>query len=93
MNTAEVLEACVVSVENVGYPLDASISPNPSTGIFEVKGIPRGTYQIHDITGRIIQSGELENDFSINISTEAQGVYFISIQMENEFVTKRIIKM
>jgi len=93
MNTAEVLDACVVSVENTDYSSHISISPNPSKGIFQVNGIPQGTYQIHDTAGRIIQSGNMENDISINISTEAQGVYFISIQIDNETTTKRIVKM
>ena len=53
----------------------------------------QGTYQIHDTTGRIIQSGNMQNDLSIDISQEARGVHFISIQMENEVITKRIIKM
>jgi len=93
MNTAEVLDACVVSVENTDYPTSFFISPNPNIGIFQVNGIPQGTYQIHDTAGRIIESGDMENELSIDISQEAQGVYFISIQIENEIITKRMIKL
>jgi len=72
---------------------DFIITPNPNTGVFQVNGIPQGKYQIHDTAGRIIQSGKMENDLSIDISTEAKGGDFISIQMDNEVVTKRIIKL
>jgi len=74
-------------------PAVVEISPNPSEGIFQINGIPQGTYQIHDTTGRTIRSGNMKNDLSIDISQEAQGVYFMSIQMENETITKRIIKI
>jgi len=81
----------IVSLSYTGPVAD--IFPNPTGGIFHVKGIPQGTYQIHDTAGRTIQSGNMKNNLSINISQETQGVYFISIQIENEIITKRIIKM
>jgi len=91
-NDLSELADCIVAVEVPSKP-DFIITPNPNTGIFEVNDIPRGTYQIHDTTGRIIQSGNMKNDLSIDISKEAQGLYFISIQIENETITKRMIKM
>jgi len=84
---------CIVSTSTPDDLPQVTISPNPSTGMFQVKGIPQGTYQIHDTQGRIVQSGNIQNNLSINISQETQGVYFISIQIENEIITKRIVKM
>jgi len=84
---------CIVSTSTPDNLPQVTISPNPSTGMFQVKGIPQGTYQIHDTQGRIVQSGNIQNNLSINISQETQGVYFISIQIENEIITKRIVKM
>ena len=72
---------------------DVSVFPNPTTGTFQVKGVSQGTFIIHDTTGRIIQSGNVTDDLSIDISQEARGVYFMSIQIENETITKRIVKM
>jgi len=92
-NESEILSSCTVSTTSPYDLTEVSISPNPNTGIFQVNGIPQGTYQIHDTAGRIIQSGNMKNDLSIDISREVQGVYFMSIQMENETITKRIIKM
>ncbi len=74
-------------------PAVVEISPNPVKDIFQVKGIPQGTYQIQDTKGRIIQSGDIENDLSIDISQEAKGVYLISIHTENDIITRRIIKL
>lgn len=74
-------------------PTVVEISPNPVKGIFQVNGISQGTYQIQDAKGRIIQSGNMKNNLSIDISQEAKGVYFISIHAENEVITRRIIKL
>jgi len=83
----------IVSTTTPDDLLEITVAPNPSTGIFTVQGIAQGTYQIHDTAGRIIQIGDMENDLFIDISQEVQGVYFMSIQIENEVVTKRIIKL
>jgi len=88
-----VSELPVVSTSLADALPDFTITPNPNTGIFQVNGIPQGTYQIHDTTGRIIQSGAMKNDLSIDISTAKQGVYFIAIQLKNKTITKRIIKL
>jgi len=92
-SAAEIEAACLVPIF---YPENApniSFSPNPNFGKFEVKGITQSTYQIYDTKGRIIQSGELENDAFIDISRENQGVYFISFFIDNQIYTKKIIKM
>ena len=89
----EILALCTVSTTTPDNLPHITISSNPSTGIFQVNGIPQGTYQIHDTTGRTIQSGNMQNNLSIDISQEARGVYFISIHKENEVISKRIIKM
>jgi len=70
-----------------------TIFPNPNTGIFDVQTTVQGTYKILNTSGQIIQTGDMKNNLSIDISQEAQGVYFISIQMDNEVITKRMIKL
>ena len=91
-STEEILALCTVSTTTPDDLPQITISPNPTNGTFTLQGIPQGTYQIHDTTGRIIQSGNMQNDLSIDISQEARGVYFISIQMKNEVISKRIVK-
>jgi len=90
----QILNSCsVVDIQTPKQISEILISPNPSTGIFQVNDIPQGTYQIHDTAGRIIQSGDMENDLSIDISQEVQGVYFLSIHHKDEVLTRRIIKL
>lgn len=85
--------ACLVSVSSPEDALTISFFPNPNFGQFEVRGITQGTYQIYDTNGRTIQSGELKNDASIDISRESQGMYFISFYINNKIYTKKIIKV
>ena len=92
-STEEIFTLCTVSTTTPDNLPQITISPNPTNGTFTLQGIPQGTYQIHDTTGRLIQSGNMQNQLSIDVSQEVQGVYFISIQIENETITKRIIKM
>ncbi len=88
-----VSELPIVSVENPDNSFDFNILPNPNTGAFTVQGIPEGFYQILNTSGQIIQEGDMENDLMIDISREAQGVYFISITVNNATSLQRIIKM
>jgi len=72
---------------------DLIIRPNPNTGTFQVEGIPRGTYNLLNTKGQIIQSGQLENNTSIDISETAQGVYFIQMVIDEQMVTQRVVKL
>ncbi|WP_333807944.1 T9SS type A sorting domain-containing protein [Flavobacterium sp.] len=72
--------------------------PNPSKGIFN---IALGTIQptvidVYDLTGKIVWS---RKDFTISnsevlldLSSVAQGIYFVKISAENQSTVKRIIK-
>lgn len=92
-SSGEILALCTVPVTTPDDSPQFTISPNPSTGIFKIQGISQGTYQVHDVVWRIIQKGELKNDLSIDMSQETKGVYFLSIQVDdNEVITKRITK-
>jgi len=90
---SEVTNICTVSTHTPDYAPNIAISPNPSDGTFTVQGITNAKYDILNLTGQIIQSGKLKNDTFIDISGEAQGVYFISISIDNQMITKRIVKM
>ncbi len=72
---------------------DLTILPNPNTGTFQVEGIPRGTYNLLNTKGQIIQSGQLESGTLIDISQAAQGVYFIQMMIDEQMVTRRVVKL
>jgi len=72
---------------------DLAILPNPNTGTFQVEGIPRGTYHLLNTKGQLIQSGKLENGTLIDISAAAQGVYFIQMMVDEQMVTRRVVRL
>jgi len=71
---------------------DVTISPNPGSGVFDIQ-LTQGTYQILNTAGQIIQTGKLQNNTSIDISHEPQGVYFISINIDDYSMIERFVKM
>jgi len=60
------------------------VYPNPSNGIFNIEQksfSENSAYQITDITGKIITTGELTGKKSlINLSSAQSGVYFLKTQ-------------
>ena len=72
---------------------DLAILPNPNTGTFQVEGIPRGTYHLLNTKGQLIQSGKLESGTLIDISAAARGVYFIQMMVDEQIVTRRVVKL
>lgn len=68
-----------------------SVYPNPSKGQFNVKSkIPlNGNYQISDVTGKVLQTGDLfGNQIILDISMMQSGIYFFKTQTQ----TFRLIK-
>lgn len=56
-----------------------SIYPNPATTVLNIKtDKPVSTYSIFDLTGRIVNSGKLNNGTAINISHLPSGLYILS---------------
>jgi len=88
-----VSELPTVSTKMPDNSFNFDILPNPNKGIFMIQGIPEGTYQIHNTSGQIIRQDDMQNDSLIDISQETQGVYFISITIDNETFVKRMVKM
>ena len=72
-----------------------SLSPNPTLNSLNIKtNFTQNTqYSISDITGRILLSGKSTNqDFSIDISALAQGVYFIKCGNEKGIGVGKFVK-
>jgi len=71
--------------------------PNPSSGNLTVliyQKTDSNLIYFTDLTGRIIESNILidtDNRTDIDVSGFAAGIYFIHIQLNNSFITKKII--
>jgi thermitase len=76
------------------------VFPNPSKGVFTLSSasiLRGGTLEISTITGQIILSKSLQNTdnqllVDIDLSNQANGVYFIHIKNSETFMSKKIVK-
>ncbi|MFD0863497.1 Calx-beta domain-containing protein [Sungkyunkwania multivorans] len=85
-----------LSVEDGEELTEIAIYPNPSSGLFYVKGLEEDALiQISNITGSIITS-ELyplgRQDAMVDLSNMSPGIYFLTISTAKATMSKRIIK-
>ncbi len=70
------------------------INPNPSAGIFNVEGLSSDyqiqQIQVFDLLGNQIEF--FENTTSLDLSRQANGIYFVNILLDNNlFVSKKVM--
>jgi len=51
------------------------------------------SYNLLNTKGQLIQNGQLESGTSIDISAAAQGIYFIQMMIDEQMVTRRVVKL
>lgn len=72
--------------------------PNPSNGIFNISfgSIVPTAIDVYDLTGKIVWSKKdfavTNSEVSLDLSSIAQGVYFVKVSADNKSTVKRIIK-
>jgi len=72
--------------------IQISVYPNPANDILFLNGSTNFTYQIFDISGKLIQASSIQNS-SIDISTIAPGIYSIKIIDTNgNMSTQKFVK-
>ena len=59
--------------------LGVSVYPNPSNGIIYLESASRVSYRVMDALGKVITSGDVEGNKSLNLSSAASGIYTLSI--------------
>ena len=82
------------SQNKINNNLDISISPNPSTGIFNIsynQEFKNANIVVFDICGAQVFSGQLESN-TIDLSNLIDGVYILNITSENMNRNFKIIK-
>lgn len=90
--------ACVaIQLEGIDELVDLgmNVSPNPSTGIFNVtfENTVSGMVTIVDANGRLIQTQELNNNaISIDLTSNQSGLYFMNVTTEDGVSRQRIVK-
>ncbi len=77
---------------------DLSIFPNPTSESFTIKSsklISETTVSIYDVQGKLLVSSKMipqNGQFTMNISSLENGVYFVKISLEGKSVVKKLIK-
>jgi hypothetical protein len=82
------------------YPeaeLDAAVYPNPTSGLITIEVAVKAdnpvTYAIADQNGKLIETGQFsQSGYSINLSNQQTGIYFLRLSDRQSKVTYKIIK-
>ncbi|MDF2438807.1 MAG: Ig domain protein group 2 domain protein [Bacteroidota bacterium] len=83
-----------MSVENHNNSASLTVSPNPSSGIFNLNlnNASKAQITVFDITGKkILQKETSVAQQSIDLSAQPDGSYFITVKTDKELTTKKII--
>lgn len=90
-------ESSSVSVDNtLADELDFSLQPNPSQGEFTVQlenMTETADIIIYDALGRqVLQQNTLNGSNHINISQQANGIYFLQVNMDGRSFVRKVVK-
>ncbi len=99
----EVQEACLTSIEDISEDVEFNISPNPVTGYAEINLNSTSSLPVeislYNTTGICVKSWQYpqiqtgKNIFILDLKEIPAGLYFCRVQIGNEMVTKKIIKL
>lgn len=67
------------------------ISPNPSTGIFQLEQSLSGVLTVYSQIGQLVLSKRIEETQSINLTHLDAGIYILNIETDNELLQQKII--
>jgi hypothetical protein len=81
-------------INEQGRSENISIAPNPTAGEVFVSGLPLGTkMEIYNIIGNLIYSNVTEsNKEKIDLSSQRSGMYLMKFNVNNRWVTTKLIK-
>ena len=86
---------CVLGIgETKDEKILFELFPNPSSGIFSLIFLQaeEKIISVFDVTGRIVEKRPTqENNLSINLSLQSNGVYILQIETENGIAFKKLI--
>ncbi len=92
---SQAVSGCVGINANVAATTGILVYPNPNTGEFTIE-LNNGSVKnvdVMDLTGRVIVSNTSSNDkVDFNISTLANGIYYVRIQSNNSVEVIKIVK-
>jgi hypothetical protein len=91
-------DTTVISSAETLSPVNLSIIPNPSTGVFELysqgKSLQGADVRITDALGRVVyqsHSNELSNHTTLDLSNQAGGVYLLHLTLNGRSIVSRLV--
>ena len=88
----ESMEYTPTNIVEVMNTSNINIYPNPNTGSFKMNATNhKFNFFIQDLNGRIVLSEEYEENMSIDLSHCTEGLYFLILKNNNEYISKKII--
>lgn len=70
-----------------------AIYPNPTTGIvtIEAKDSKVAQLSVFGIDGKLVRTGSFEGKYSLDMSAQEKGVYFIQLRSDNKVETSKLV--
>ena len=89
----------IVTAKLNGLNAEIQVFPNPTTDVVSIKMsssvIGRMNLSIYDARGRLIDNSFFNangnTEFEVDFSNQAEGVYFIQVEFENQTISKRVV--
>ena len=95
-NTTLIVDDVTLNYSNVAVEdhqkKSFAIFPNPAVDQLTIQS-PEGrfNYQLHDLTGRLLLSGNGEGQEMISVSALPAGAYMLRLQSDSQIITKKVI--
>lgn len=84
------IEFTVITGIGNNYADNVKVYPNPTTGFVNIAGVENAKVAVYNITGTLIAEYDNFTEEAIDLSAQANGIYFVSISTDSFVATKRI---
>ncbi len=84
------IDFTVVAGTGDHYGDNIKVYPNPTTGLVNIDGAGKAKVAVFNITGILVAEYNNLTEGTIDLSTQANGIYFVKISSDNFVTTKRI---
>lgn len=73
------------------HQLDVEIYPNPNNGVFTIIANQNAKVEVINTIGHVVYNKNITDKETINLDTQAEGIYFVRIKTETENVVRKIV--
>jgi Secretion system C-terminal sorting domain len=82
----------VTGIETISAP-DIKVYPNPAFSILNIELATTGSYQLHDLNGKLVREGLLSDKSAIDMSEVAAATYVLTVAEGKNTNQYKIIKL